>query len=73
MWLMWVLEWLCNAGCVVGSPGDIRTQRDMGPVAAGSGLLFWVGLCVGSFLVILLGVTDQHHCPREKHSLDMEQ
>lgn len=60
-----MLEWLCNAGCVAGSPGDIRTQRNMGPTAAGSELLFWVVLSMGSFLVILLGITDQHHRSRE--------
>lgn len=67
MQIVWVSEWLCNASYVAGSPGDIRTQRSMGPTAAGPAFLFWVGLSVGWFLVILLillSVSDQHCCPR---------
>lgn len=46
MQIVWVSEWLCNASYVAGSPGDIRTQRSMGPTAAGPAFLFWVGLCM---------------------------
>lgn len=61
MQIVWVSEWLCNANYVAGSPGDIRTQRSMGPTAAGPAFLFWVGLKCG---MVLGDSIDSVECER---------